>query len=313
MVAEDFIGLTGPSYHVEVERGRIRDFARAMLAPLPEFLEPSDPVIPATFLATAQYSWGYSLERPRGTVFSQIDHDLSVPLHATEEYTFHGPLPRAGETLRAQSEVECVERKSGARGGDLTFITVVTSYRDSEGELVAEQRATTVTTENAPEDEGWSAQPPLYEPSYQSLDPTDPFAGVERADWGALDVGASPGDVTTGPLLMGDIVRFQGVIGEDNPLHHDTAFAASHGYPAVFGLGMHQASALAGYAAHWFDPVGVRSFKATFRDVYWPGDILTYGGRVTEVRPGEADLRLECRRNGGEPLVEVAMVVMETG
>ena len=86
MPARDFIGLTGPEYEMDIERGKIRDFARAMHAPLHEFIEGRNPLMPATFLITAAYTWGYSLERPRGTVFEQLDHDLSVPLHAEEAY-----------------------------------------------------------------------------------------------------------------------------------------------------------------------------------------------------------------------------------
>ena len=93
MPAEDSIGLTGPEYEMDIERGKIREFARAMHAPLPEYVDASNPVIPDTFLITAAYTWGYSLERPRGTVFEQIDHDFSVPLHAEESFTFHGSLP----------------------------------------------------------------------------------------------------------------------------------------------------------------------------------------------------------------------------
>ena len=35
MPAEDYIGLQGPEYDMDVERGKIREFARAMNAPLP--------------------------------------------------------------------------------------------------------------------------------------------------------------------------------------------------------------------------------------------------------------------------------------
>ena len=146
MPAEDAIGLTGPEYEMDIERGKIRDFARAMSAPLPEFIDAPRPLIPASFLITAAYSWGYSLERPRGTVFEQIDHDLSVPLHAEESFRFHGALPRAGERLHCRASLENVWRKQGGRGGDLTFLTMLTEFRNPAGELVAEERSTTVTT-----------------------------------------------------------------------------------------------------------------------------------------------------------------------
>ena len=312
MPAEDHVGLTGPAYDMEIERGHILDFSRAMLAPVPEFIETPQPVIPATFLATAQYTWGYSLERPRGTVFETIDHDLSVPLHAEEEYIFHN-LPRAGDRLICQSSLENVARKQGGNGGELTFLTVVTEYRDPAGEIIAEQRATTVTTQNAPDDAAWDATAPPYRPGYRGLDPIDPFTEIERVGWDHLSVGHGPGEMTPGPLLIGDIVRFQGVIGEDSPLHNDEAYAAASGYPAVFGLGMHQASILAGYAAHWLNPMGVRMFKARFLDVYWPGDLLVYEGLVTQktVDSGRriAEVELVCRRAGGDPVVRAWMAL----
>ena len=57
MAAEDFIGLQGPEYRMDIERGKVREFARAMNAPLPEYIDAEHPLIPATFLITA-VAWG---------------------------------------------------------------------------------------------------------------------------------------------------------------------------------------------------------------------------------------------------------------
>jgi len=314
MPAEDFVGLTGPVYEMDVERGKIREFARAMHAPLPEFMQGRHPVIPATFLVTAAYTWGYSLERPRGTVFETIDHDLSVPLHAEEAFTFHGPPPRAGDRLTCQARLEDVRRKSGAKAGDLTFLTVLTQYHDQSDRLVVEQRSTTVTTGQAPAAGDWNVEIPPYRPRYTTLEPRDQLSHIDRARWDDLTEGEGPEPVDAGPLHLQDIVRFQGVVGEDNPLHFDKAWAASLEYPTVFGLGMHQASALAGVAAHWLDPAAVRHFRARFRNVYWPGDRMIYAMQVArkyrDTRTGDRmiDLELRCTRSGDEPLVEAWMI-----
>lgn len=315
MPAQDFIGLTGPDYEMDIERGKIRSFARAMNAPIPDFVEGENPVIPATFLVTAGYSWGYTLERPRGTVLEQVDHDLSIPLHAEEAYVFHGPPPRAGDRLTCRTSLEDVRTKSGAKGGELTFLTMLTEFRNHSGNLVAEQRATTVTTGQSPEEGDWNVSVPDYEPHYDlDLDPGDPFEHIKRAAWAGLVEGAGPGKVDTGPLTLLDMVRFQGVEGEDNPLHYDKDWAAANGYPGLFGLGMHQASVLVSYAAHWLDPAAVRSFKARFRNVYWCGDPLSYDGTVARMYMGEetghnmVDLALSCTRNG-DPIVDVWMTL----
>ena len=316
MPAEDAIGMQGPEYEMDIERGRIRDFARAMHAPLPEYIEGQHPLIPASFLITAAYSWGYSLERPRGSVFEKIDHDLSVPLHAEESFTFHAPLPRAGDRLVCRASLENVWRKQGGRGGDLTFLTMLTEFRDQAGELIAEERSTTVTTENAPDADDWNVDIPDYRPDYpENLDPGDPFAHIMRSSWAALEEGTGPGEINTGALRIGDIVRFQSVVGEDNPLHYDLVWAKSLGYPNVFGLGSHQASMLAAYAAHWLDPAAIRFFKARFRNVYWPGEILFYKAEVAKKYIDRdsghrlLELTLNCTRNHHDPVVDAWMTL----
>jgi acyl dehydratase len=310
MPAEDFIGLQGPEYTMDIECGKVRDFARAMNAPLPEYLEGEHPLIPATFLITAAYSWGYSLERPRGSAFEQIDHDLSVPLHAEESFTFHGAVPRAGDRLHCRASLEDVWRKQGGRGGELTFLTMLTEFRDAGGGLVAEERSTTVTTANAPDAEDWKVDIPDYRPDYpDDLDPGDPFAAIERSGWNGVEPGAKK-SIACGPLLIGDIVRFQSVVGEDNPLHYDLAWAKSLGYPNVFGLGSQQASMLAAIVAHWFEPAALVEFRARFRNVFWPGEALTYAAQVSKkYRAQESghrilELRLVCSRNDDDPVVD---------
>ena len=314
MSALDFIGITGPDYEMDIERGKVREFAKAMLAPLPDFVTGRTPVIPATFLVTAAYTWGYSLERPRGTVFETIDHDFSVPLHAEEAFIFFGSPPRAGDRFTCRASLENVWTKTGSKGGTLTFLTMLTEFRDqTSGQLVAEQRSTTVTTEQAPDEGAWNVQIPPYVPRYTSLEPDDPFAHITRVSWEDLVEGEGPGAVEAGPLTLRDIVRFQGVVGEDNPLHYDVPWAASLGYPAVFGLGMHQASTLAGYAAHWLDPIAVRTFRARFRNVYWPGEVMIYDLKVArkykDSQTGHrmANLELVCTRPPGDALVHVWM------
>ena len=187
---------------------------------------------------------------------------------------------------------------------------MLTEFRDHTGKLVAEQRSTTVTTGMAPDEGSWDVDIPPYNPRYTGLDPDDPFAHVARVGWDDLIEGDGPGLVEAGPLSLRDIVRFQGVVGEDNPLHYDVPWAASLGYPAVFGLGMHQASVLAGYAAHWLDPTAVRSFRVRFRNVYWPGDLMFYdiklARKYTDPDTGHrmADLELACTRPPGESIVD---------
>ena len=309
MALADHIGLTGPKFEVDIERGKIREFARAMSAPLPEFMTGANPIIPAMFLVSAPYTWGYTLERPRGTVFEKIGHNPAVSLHAEESFRFHGPLLRAGDRLTAVAKLEDVREKQGASGGELTFLTTLIEYRDKDGTLRAEQRTVGVVTADTPGSGEWSYDLPTYEPQYSSLDPRTPFAILKRSTFEDLQDGLGPGPVDAGPLTMQDIIRFQGVVGEDDPLHHDRKWAEQNGYPEVFGLGTYHASMMCSYAAHWIAPETVRSFKVRFCDVRWPGDRLSYEGKVISVDHAErlATLYLTCARANGDVVDEAWM------
>jgi len=128
----------GQPWEVVVERGKIAEFADAMLSDDPAFRGP-DAIIPPTFLTSAA-RWA-----PPG-VRVDVGFDRKRLLHGEQEYTFHGELPAAGDVLTAQERV--VERfsKPGKRGGTMRFATVVTEYRDAAGALVAEAKATFIET-----------------------------------------------------------------------------------------------------------------------------------------------------------------------
>lgn len=305
MALGDHVGLVGAAYAVDIERGKIRDFARAMAAPLAEFIDCERPIAPATFLVHAPYTWGYTLERPRGSAFAAIDHDLTVSLHAEERFDFFGGPPRAGERLSARPRLESVSEKTGANGGRLTFMSVLNEYRDGDGRLRAQQRSLSVTTERTPDGKTWQAHPPAYEPDYADLEPASPFARISRAKISDLRCGDSPGAIAAGPLTMQQVVRFQGVVGEDDPHHYDAAWARANGYPAPFSLGMYHASLLAGYAHHWLDPAAVTSFAVRFCNLAWPGDRLIYEGRVSEIdrQRGDCLIELTCTRQDSEDII----------
>lgn len=297
MIDHSLIGQFGPEFEVPVERGKIREFARATYAPWPEFLEDRRAVIPATFLTTAGVFWGYTLERPRGTHLENLGHDLSVPLHAEEAYIFHAEPPRAGDLLTARAGLESVVEKKGRRGGALTFLTLLTEFRNSDSDLIAEARSVTVTSDSHAE---LAPVAPDYHPNYEEREPRDPFAAIERADPDALSEGASPGTIETGALSLRELVRYAAAGGEDDPLHYDLAHARAAGFPGLFGLGMHQAGGLAAYAARWLGAERVRRFHIRFPTMFFVGDVLRYEGRTCaiEVVDGHRmiDVDLLCRR-----------------
>ncbi|MDT5069507.1 MAG: hypothetical protein QOK02_5662 [Mycobacterium sp.] len=128
----------GQPWEVVVERGKIAEFAEAMLSDEPAYRGP-DAIIPPTFLTSAA-RWA-----PPG-VRVNVGFDRKRLLHGEQEYTFSANLPAAGDVLTAQERVVDRFSKPGKRGGTMRFATVVTEYRDAAGTLVAEAKATFIET-----------------------------------------------------------------------------------------------------------------------------------------------------------------------
>jgi hypothetical protein len=141
MVDVAALGRTGEPFEMELERGKIREFAQATFSASPSYLDDPAPVVPPTFLTTMEF-WS----TPGSDPWADVQMDQSRGLHAEQEYVFHGPPPRAGTRLTATSRIESITSKPGRRGGELTFVVMVTEFRDPSGALVAEARLTGVET-----------------------------------------------------------------------------------------------------------------------------------------------------------------------
>jgi hypothetical protein len=145
------MGTCGPRYEFIVEKGKVREFARATFADHPAYLADEAPIVPPTFLTIAGRFWGYTFDLPGDTPLAGIPLDRSLLLNAEEEFEFVGEPPRAGTRLWGQTCVKNIYRKQGKRGGTLTFVVVETRFESDDGALIATQRQTMVKTEKAPE------------------------------------------------------------------------------------------------------------------------------------------------------------------
>jgi acyl dehydratase len=120
------------------------------------------------------------------------------------------------------------------------------------------------------------------------------------------------------PLTLTDFVRYQGASGDMNPIHHDPEYARKGGYDQPFAVGMLAAGVLGTYVTDWTGGANIRKFGVRFREQAWPGDVLTYAGRVAAIRQenGEtvADLELSVtRQTGALHLTGWATVVVPEG
>lgn len=300
MSVDRTIGLCGPDYLVPIEWGAIRQFAKSLYSSLPDWLDDPNAVIPPTFLVTAGYHWGYLLERPpAGSDIEKAGADHGLMMDGEQSFTFYGPPPKVGDVLTASTTIGDHFFKEGKSGGKLEFFVVHTDFRDKLGRVVAQWRPTSIRTERS------AAQ------SFRVNSRTKKFyvQGEERTQLNRIkricttsDNPTPPGPITMPALTLTDMVRYQCASGEDSASHHDSLAAQNLGYPDAFSVGMHHAGVLGAYAAHWLGPKNVRAFRARFMDMIWPGDVLTYNGRVIAMSEGNEgptlDILLECSREG---------------
>jgi hypothetical protein len=138
MVDSSALGASGEPFVLDVERGKLREFARATFASPPT---DDRPVAPPTFLTTA-FHWQSDASDP----WERVRMDPSRGLHAEQEFVFHGPPPRAGDRLIGTSRISAIYEKTNRQGKTLTFVEMVTEFHDATGRLVAETKLTGVET-----------------------------------------------------------------------------------------------------------------------------------------------------------------------
>ena len=142
------VGTTGETYPLDVERGKIREFSRATRSTNPAYLERDIPVIPPTFLTVTNF-W----QPEAGNPWAAAELDGKRVLHAEQQYEFFGPPPVAGTRLMCTSRIDNMYTKEGRRGGELTFVVMVTDFTDADGTLVARATMTGVETAHAAKEE----------------------------------------------------------------------------------------------------------------------------------------------------------------
>jgi acyl dehydratase len=108
-------------------------------------------------------------------------------------------------------------------------------------------------------------------------------------------------------LTRTDIVRYAGVSGDMNPMHHDEIQAVAAGQPSVFGHGM-LSMGLLGAAVTDFVGVGnLTHYSVRFVRQTWPGEelvtrVVVAGTRV-EGRRRYVDLDVALANSAGEDKV----------
>ena len=136
------IGADLGSVTMPVERGKIREFARATLDDDPTYDEPGAPA-PPTFTATSAL-WGEPASRGLGLARGRV-------LHGEQEYEYLAPV-RAGDVLTGRRSLAEVRTREGSRGGTMTFVVIETTYANQDGVDVVRERSTLIETARPPKE-----------------------------------------------------------------------------------------------------------------------------------------------------------------
>jgi hypothetical protein len=179
-------------------------------------------------------------------------------------------------------------------------------FEDAEtGELKLTLYSTSVVPENLPEDT--PAESKSTAAAYMKYnEPREQFMGIEPADPATVAVGDGPEPVTMPPHTLTDCVRYQITTGSYGSGHHDHNAAVAEGFPTWFGVAMYHTGLIVNHACAWLGVERLMRFKARFLDSTWPGDVLTYAGKITEIMEEDgkriAKMELSCNR-GEAPVV----------
>lgn len=143
MVDRTLIGYEFPSHTVEVERGRLRLFVKAIGDTQPIYRDRDaaraqghpDLPIPPTYL--------FCLEMDREDPFDflpVLQIDLSSILHGEQSFVYHKPI-YAGEAITFGTRIADIFDK---RNGELEFVVLDTTVHKTTGDLAAAMRRTIV-------------------------------------------------------------------------------------------------------------------------------------------------------------------------
>jgi acyl dehydratase len=144
-INKDLIGKEYPPFAVTIERGKIKEFARAVGDLNPFYLDDrvgaasewGDVIAPPTFAVTFRDETADT-----GAMLRDLGTDISRILHGEQEFELFRPL-KPGETYLCRGRIVDIYEKSG-RTGPMAFVVRETAITDRTNELVAAMRHITI-------------------------------------------------------------------------------------------------------------------------------------------------------------------------
>jgi acyl dehydratase len=144
-VNKDVKGKEYPPFTVTVERGKIKEFARAIGDLSPFYLDDAvgrasewgDIVAPPTFPITFRDE-----NADPGVMLRDLGVDISRILHGEQEFEHFKPI-RPGETYLCRSRVTDIYEKAG-RSGAMAFVVREMTVTDGDNDIACLVRSITV-------------------------------------------------------------------------------------------------------------------------------------------------------------------------
>lgn len=142
-----------PDFVLEVERGKIREFALVLgfNDPVHSDVEAARTAGYADLLAPPTFTRQFWHENDTNDPMPHLGYDPKRRLHGEQEFEYHKPLV-AGMTLRGRNAIISTREKEGRRGGKMTFVVIETRFEDEAGDLVQVARRTLIETAAPPKE-----------------------------------------------------------------------------------------------------------------------------------------------------------------
>ena len=143
MLDKSKIGHQFPSFTVDIERGRLRFFAKAIGETNPIYTDEAAAKAAGhrAIPAPPTYMFSVDLDGPELLpILGLLDLDIGRVLHGSQEFDYLGQI-YAGDSITQQCKIVDIYDK---KGGALEFVVQESSYTNQDGELVGRARQTLV-------------------------------------------------------------------------------------------------------------------------------------------------------------------------
>jgi acyl dehydratase len=204
------------------------------------------------------------------------------------EFQFFLPL-RPGDLITSTARIGDVYEREG-KSGRMVFVRMENEHRNQRNELAGITSEAMVSIEGSSSSSKVAEHPPPLE--VVKLEPLS----RKQIYFEDVEVGAMLPSMVK-PISLVTILKWGAATNDYGPHHYDQQFANQMlGLPNVIAHGPHNAAFLAQLVTNWLGGEGMlRRHYAEMRGNVFPGDIMTFQGRVADkyVKDGEGLVEIE--------------------